>query len=314
MSDGASGPVSASRAAPRNSVDGVAGLAAEPGDQGRAAALRPEQGGVEPERAVRARPAPASGPGPRSPRIAAGSPALGVAAQRGDERLVGRAVGGDPHEVVVGQVDQRRLQRGREGEVVGGQERGAAGRDEVHHRDVGGDVEPVLTGDGHPRLAQGPDHRLEGRPARSHQDQDVAGAVDPAPLVAVRRPAPDRLARPDGRPRPAGEAAPDASTGGVQASGSGSSPRISVGHSSTRPGASGRAVSWRGAHVVAEGQALEMRRVPEGLVHGREHGSGRAEGEGSAARPRSAPRRRASAPARSARLSSNSCGAAPWKE
>lgn len=80
------------------------------------------------------------------------------------------AAGGDPHEVVVGQPDERRLEGGGEGQVVGRQETRPPGGDQIGDRDMGGDLQPVLPGDRNAQSLQGADHLLEGGPALPDQD------------------------------------------------------------------------------------------------------------------------------------------------
>ena len=45
---------------------------------------------------------------------------------------------------------------------------------EVEHGDVAAERQPVGAGGGDAGAPQRPDHRLEERPARAHEDQDVA--------------------------------------------------------------------------------------------------------------------------------------------
>ena len=78
-------------------------------------------------------------------------------------------------------------------EVVFRPERRASGGDEIEHRDVLADVEPVGSGDRHARRPQRPDHRLERRAALAHQHQDVAGHRYPPAFVAGPGPGSDRL-------------------------------------------------------------------------------------------------------------------------
>ena len=89
------------------------------------------------------------------PRLAFASPVIRMARQRRVQRFILGAVGGDADEIVVGQSDERRFQRGREREIVVRQQRRAARRHEIEHGDVLADVEPVGAGHRHACLLRG---------------------------------------------------------------------------------------------------------------------------------------------------------------
>ena len=103
--------------------------------------------------------------------------------ERGEQRPL--AAGRQRQQVVVVEAEQRRLQHAGEAEIVVGQQRGAAGGDEIEHGDVTGDVEPVGAGHGDPALLQRADHRLEEGVAGAHEDEDVAGPHRPLPPAAA---------------------------------------------------------------------------------------------------------------------------------
>ena len=127
------------------------------------------------------------------PRLAFASPVIRMARQRRVQRFILGAIGGDADEIVVGQSDERRFQRGCEREIVVRQQRRAARRHEIEHGDVLADIEPVGAGHRHACPFEGADHRLEGGAALAHQHEHVAGRPDAAHLVALGGPAFHRL-------------------------------------------------------------------------------------------------------------------------
>ena len=280
MSDGRLGQLGVVGEA-QEGVDGVARLAAEPGDELRAAAQRAEQGRVESERAV---PAGEIAPARQG---CAGAPRRRVACRgmvgegSGQGRIVG-AADGDADEIVVVEADERRFQRRRQRQVVVGQERRAAGRDEVEHGDVLADVEAVGAGHRHARLLEGADHGLEGRPALAHEDEDVAGAPTDAGLVALVRPdahgAGDATRHHDRR---------RGRLGGVDRQGPGVGLVVLFGPLGRPQLDEARrlrpcALVHRADHRVLERQPAEMALDREGRVDCRQHRLGRAERQGQA--------------------------------
>ncbi|KZC01800.1 hypothetical protein AU375_01886 [Methylobacterium radiotolerans] len=260
-------------------VDGVPGLAAEAGHQLGPAALRPEEPGVEAERAVepRQRDPARQGlePAPRG-RVAR----FGVAVQRILQGLGEVAAGRDPHQVVVGEANERRLEGGREGQVVGRQEPRPAGGDQVGHGDVRGDLEPVLPGDRDADALQGADHLLEGGPALPDQDQDVPGAPDPAGRVPRGGPGAHRLRHPAGGDDrgSAGLRRVDGGGPGIRLRGRlrlGDRPQLHrAGRARPGTGMHGR------AHRVLEREPLVVRVKGEDRVDGAQDEAGRAERQG----------------------------------
>ena len=120
-------------------------------------------------------------------------PAFG---QRGAQRAV--AVPRQREQLVFGQAEQRALEHGREREVVVRQQQGVGQRQQVHHRDMVGQHQPVGAGDVDVLVLQRADDRLEQRPALAHQHEDVArphvvALVAGADAVLAIDPQPHRL-------------------------------------------------------------------------------------------------------------------------
>ena len=182
------------------------------------------------------------------------------------------------------EADERRFQRRRQRQVVVGQERRAARRDEVEHGDVLADVEAVGAGDRHARLLEGADHRLEGRPALAHEDRGCRRRARPCPS---RRPRASRRAR-------RGRCGRATTTGGEvgsacvdrQGPGVGLVVRfgpLDVGHSSTSPGACGRALSCTVPITASSNDRPRKWRSTEKVAStADEHRLGRAERQGQA--------------------------------
>ncbi|GJE46347.1 hypothetical protein AEGHOMDF_5550 [Methylobacterium soli] len=262
-------------------VDGIARLAAETGHEAGPALLGPEQRGVEAEGAVRAgEPDPAleRREAAQRRRIAGAR----VAVERVLQCLREFAPGGDPHEVVVGEADQRRLEGRGERQVVGRQETGAAQGHEIVDGDMRRDIEPVLACHRHAEALEGADDLLEGGAALAHQDQDLARPAAMAARVAAGDPGFHR----------AGDAARRADRGGVGLGRvDGGRPGVGldlVGGLLDRPELhrAGRRAAGGGMHRagrgIVEGEAVVMRRHREGGVHRPQHAVARPERQGQA--------------------------------
>ena len=165
------------------------GLAAEPRHQVGATAASARAETRKTRRGHAGAPARASGRGLRKRAARQGRRRVGVPFQRRLKRFVVAAIGRDADQVVVGETDEGRFQRRREGEVVVGQQSRASRRHEIHDGDMLADIEPVRARHRHALFLEGPDHGLEGRAALAHQHQHVAGLPDPSGFVAARGPA-----------------------------------------------------------------------------------------------------------------------------
>ena len=69
------------------------------------------------------------------------------------------------HEIVIVEPDERRFQHAGEREIVLRKQAGAPGRYEIHDGDMMRELKAVGAGRADSALFQGPDHRLEKRPA-----------------------------------------------------------------------------------------------------------------------------------------------------
>ena len=88
-------------------------------------------------------------------------------------------------EIIVVEPDERRFENAGECQIVVRQQGRTPGRDQIHHRDMFGESEPVGAGDRDMHLFQRADHRLEERAALAHENHDVAGANAPHPAAAL---------------------------------------------------------------------------------------------------------------------------------
>ncbi len=89
------------------------------------------------------------------------------------------------HEIVIVEPDERRFQHAGEHEIVLRKQASAASRDEVHDGDMLRELKPVGASRADFALFQGPDHRLEKRPACANEDQNVARAHRPPPQCSA---------------------------------------------------------------------------------------------------------------------------------
>ena len=83
------------------------------------------------------------------------------------------------HERVVVKTDERRFERTGQRQIIVRQQRRAADGDEIHHRDMLFELEPVGAGGLHVGGLERPDHRLEKGVAAANQDHDIAFANAP---------------------------------------------------------------------------------------------------------------------------------------
>ena len=156
-------------------VQRVARFRAEPRQHVAAAVLGAENARVKEERRqLRRRPAPLREAGEGADVPGRGRVAQGIVQRAGAARR-------QRQQIVIVEADQRCLQHNGKRQIVIGQQGGPAGGDQVHHRNVLGQLQPVGPGHRHLRLLQGADHRLEERPAAAHQNHHVAGADRAAP-------------------------------------------------------------------------------------------------------------------------------------
>ena len=89
------------------------------------------------------------------------------------QRLVALAGQGQPHQVVVGEIEEGRLQDGGEGQIVLEIGHRPAERHQILHRDMVGDDQPVGAGDRNAGVAQRLGHGGDEAGALAHQDDDV---------------------------------------------------------------------------------------------------------------------------------------------
>ena len=162
-------------------VERVVGLGSEPREEPLAASLGPQHTRIERERRL---------PRPRGETVERGGGFGEVALrlrfcpQRRAQRSL--ALPGELEQVVVVEAEQRRLEHGREREIVVGQQQRVREHHQVHDRDMLGQHQPVGAGDRDTVGFQGADDGLEQRPALAHQHQYVAraGAL-PGPALDV---------------------------------------------------------------------------------------------------------------------------------
>ena len=181
-------------------VDGIGCLGAEPLQHGLAAAARTQNLGIELERrreigAGEQRPQPLMHFA--QPRMLGRQPA------QARPQLLLAAVVGQEEQLVLGDAEQRAFQHRRQRQVVLGQQQELAERDQVLHRQLFGQGQPVGAGHRHAALLQRPHQVGDKGVTAAHQHHDVAGAQRPAARLqplAVPQPALDR--RGDGASQP----------------------------------------------------------------------------------------------------------------
>ena len=210
--------------------------------------------------------------------------------------------------VVVVKPEQRALQHGREREIVLRQQQRVGQHHQVHDGDVLGEHQPVGARDRDAGVLQRADDRLEQRPALAHQHQHVAGAQ--RRCVIQRRDMPRRssLASADLRARlrqrverrvPGFDLGLLVGLDRAATSRRGRAPRRA---------AAGAPASPRRPTARASPPAVRTRRRPRRARWGR---SGTSTGNAHAAVHA---RRRCESARKARACSSNSRGAAPWKE
>ena len=111
-------------------------------------------------------------------------------------------------EIIVVESDERRFENAGECQIVLRQQGRTSGRDQVHHRYMFGESEPVGAGNRDVHLFQGADHRLEEGAALAHENHHVAGANAPHPAAVLVMDTLERVGREptrNGGGNPAGE-------------------------------------------------------------------------------------------------------------
>ncbi len=164
---------------PQEFIDCVIGLRPEPRDQPLAPAPGAERARIKVERRQLARlMRPLVD---RSRRCLVRR--LPRASQGVEQRT--RAPRRERQKIVIGQADERRFQQCRQRQIVLAQQSGAAQGDEVHHRHVIGELQPVGAGDRDVFGLQRADDALEKRVALAHEDQYVSRRHGPRPAIVL---------------------------------------------------------------------------------------------------------------------------------
>ncbi len=173
-------------------IDRVGGFGPEPADQRSPAAVLAEQQRIKGKGRKRLGPRRH----PSSRRAASTATSSSAAARASSERTAPSRR--NFHERVVVKADERRLERAGQRQIIVRQQSRAADRDEIHHRDMVFELEPVGAGGLHIRGLERADHRLEKGVAAANQDHDIAFANAPD-FAGIRVDHPLRR----GRPQPA---------------------------------------------------------------------------------------------------------------
>ncbi len=163
-------------------IERVVGLMAEPSQYPRPAAVTAKQPRIKRKRRLVGEPAFAVfETRQRVPELAVGR---GVVIQRLPQRSL--ALPCQFEQVVVGEAEQRALQRDGERQIVLRQQQRVGEIHQIDDRDVLGQLEPVGAGDRNAGVLQRLDHRIEGVAAPPHQHQHIAVTQRPAIPGATR--------------------------------------------------------------------------------------------------------------------------------
>ena len=155
-------------------VDGIAGFRSKSRFDIAASAISAEKARVENKRTAA---------GPRAPEGELGYGLDMLFIGRGFERIEKTAAAAwrERHKIVIAEPDERRFQHAGERQIVLRKQARAPRRYEIHDGDMMRELKPVGAGGGDLALFQGPDHRLEKRPACANEDQNVARTHRPRP-------------------------------------------------------------------------------------------------------------------------------------